>query len=434
MLVGGKAHDYDAQPRRLAHNLSSEKQLHVVIASDLSHIDEEMIRDCDVLLFNTCETCANTGLGKSQQGAIVEGLRRGKGLVAMHCALYSFQDWPEWREMVGGVVNRHGPFGSFEVAVVDRGHPIAAGLPASFTVTDEPYFVDERGDHNHILVQSSRPHNTREGPEPHAWTTRYRGGRIFVTAFGHDDKVQSSPAFLKLLTNGILWAGGRLGPPTILSDLERADGFVPLFDGKTLGGWRYDPTLWKVQNGVIVGDSRPKGLPENSFAIFPQPFGDFILRFSIRVVSGNSGVQFRSRELPDFVVAGYQADAANLAWGNLHEQNGRGRLVDGWTGRGEHAVSPSDWNDMEVVARGRHIVIRVNGVTTADWTEHDASRPTSGIIALQLHRGEPMRVELTNVRIRKLTDASSTETSRGLRAPSAAVSLCDNPPRAQASE
>ena len=65
-----------------------------------------------------------------------------------------------------------------------------------------------------------------------------------------------------------------------------------------------------------------------------QPYGDFVLRWSVKLAPGsNSGVQFRSQERPRFEVAGYQADVGRLGWGNLHEQDGRRRLVDGWTGQ-----------------------------------------------------------------------------------------------------
>ena len=125
----------------------------------------------------------------------------------------------------------------------------------------------------------------------------------------------------------------------------------------------------------------------------------------MKFVSGNTGVQFRSQELPDLEVAGYQADIVPLGWGNLHEQNGRRRLVDGWSKKAEYAVNLKDWNDMEVEARGRRIVLKTNGVITADYTETDETKPLTGIIALQLHRGDPMEAQFTNIRIKPL-DAS----------------------------
>jgi len=194
----------------------------------------------------------------------------------------------------------------------------------------------------------------------------------------------------------------RVEQDPMLCESERAEGFVSLFDGKTLDGWRYDPACWKVVDGMIIGNSHPDGLEKNSCAITKRSFDDFVLRFDVKFISGNSGVQFRSQALPDFEVAGYQADAVPRGWGNLHEQNGRRRLVDGWTGKAEKVVKLDDWNAMEVDARGPHIVLRTDGLVTADWTETDPAGAKSGIIALQLHHGEPMEARFRNIRIKVL--------------------------------
>ncbi len=398
MIVGGVAHDYEALPRQLAADLAKGRDLDVAVTADLNVLSDAGLKDVDVLLFNTC---LDTRLTDAQKAAILGALRGGKGLVALHCAFWSFQDWPEWRKAIGGLVLGHDPFGTYDNIVVDPANPIAAGVPARFSIADEPYVVEDRGEDIHVIVQTADPHGKHKIVQPQAWTTRYNGGRIFSMTFGHDAKAQTHPAFLTLLANGIRWAGGRLGPATTLSELERREGFEPLFDGKTLKGWKYEPQYWKVVDGCIVGDTRSNVLDKFSYAITERSFGDFVLRFSVKLApGGNSGVQFRSEELPRYEVAGYQADVVANGWGNLHEQNGRRRLVDGWTGKGEKAVNLNDWNEMEVSAKGPRIVIKVNGTTTVDYTETDASRPRSGIIALQLHKGDAMEVRFTNLRIR----------------------------------
>jgi type 1 glutamine amidotransferase len=400
MLVGGIAHDYEVLPKKLAHSLNQNKDLDVCISSNLADFNEKAIGDYDVIMFNTC---LKSGLNKSRRETLLKALRQGKGLVALHCALWSFQDWPEWRKIIGGITLKHDPFGSYDVVVVDGNHPIAKDLPNKYKVTDEPYLVGERNQAMHIIVETAGKHGPDKIIEPQAWTTRYAGGRVFTTTFGHDERVQTHPAFLKLLANGIRWASGRLGPSTLLSDKEKQEGFIPLFDGKTLDGWRCDPGFWKAKNGIIIGDSNPKGAEKHSFAITEKSFSDFILRFNIKVISGNSGVQFRSQELPDFNVAGYQADAAKGGgWGNLHDLHGRGKLVDGWRGKSENFTNLNDWNEMEVKASGTHITIRVNGLITANWTESAPEQRKNGIIALQLHSGKPMEVRFTNIRIKQL--------------------------------
>jgi type 1 glutamine amidotransferase len=397
MLVGGKAHDFDALPKQLADRLDADG-VKVRLTHDWNDFNKQNLADIDVMAFNCCY---QYDLPEAQRQAILDALADKKGLVIMHCAVWSFQDWPAWGEIAGGRFDVHDPFGSFESVVVDRGHPITRGVPERFTLTDEAYVMKDFTGDRHALVMSVKPHGRHPEPEPFVWTSRYLGARVFAILYGHDDKALGDAAYLTLLTNGFRWAAGRLGPPNLLSDLERREGFRPLFDGKSLEGWRYDKRFWQVRDGIIVGRT-PSEWKKKTYAICDQSFSDFVLRCSIRVVRGNSGVQFRSRELPDFEVAGYQADAAFKAWGNLHEQNGRRRLVDGWWHKGEYNVDLNGWNDLEITARGDHIVLKLNGIVTADYTEKDPAAARAGIVALQLHDEADMEAQLTNIRIKTL--------------------------------
>ncbi len=399
MYVGGLAHDYDALPRALADTLGKQEDIRVRVTADAAELNDAALTDVDVIAFNCCY---KEGLTDPQRKAVLGHLARKKGIVLMHCAIWSFQDWPVWREIVGGVFDKHDPFGPFESVVVDRGHPIARGVPERFSFADEAYTMKDFSGTRHVLVMSVKSHAGHAEPEPFVWTSRYLGARVFTTLYGHDAQSQEDRIYLTLLANGIRWAAGRLGPPTMLSELERKEGFVPLFDGKTLDGWRFDKRLWAVRDGMIVGRT-PADYRKKSYAIYEKPFGDFVLRCDLRVVRGNSGVQFRSRELPDFEVAGYQADAAVKAWGGLHEQNGRRRLVDGWTGKGELNADYFGWNELEVTARGDRIILKLNGVVTADYVEKGPAAPRSGIVALQLHDDPDMEVHFTNIRIRPLS-------------------------------
>src|SRR5438270_13437844 len=107
-------------------------------------------------------------------------------------------------------------------------------------------------------------------------------------------------------------------------------GFVPIFDGKTLNGWDGDPTFWRVENGEIVGETTPeKVVKVNNFLIWRGgKVKDFELKVEFRLSGTNSGIQYRSVELPDvgkWVLKGYQADMdfTNGYTGNLHEERGR---------------------------------------------------------------------------------------------------------------
>jgi hypothetical protein len=179
------------------------------------------------------------------------------------------------------------------------------------------------------------------------------------------------------------------------------DRFVPLFNGKNLDGWDGDPRLWSVKDGMIVGSTEGVSLEHNEFLISKKQYSNFILRADMKLRNHNSGIQFRSKALPDWVVSGYQADAAeNNYWGCLYEEKGtRGIMVNGWKDKGENVVKLKDWNTYEILCDGDHIQIKLNGTVTADL--HD-SASLSGIIAMQLHRGPPMQAYFRNIQIKIL--------------------------------
>lgn len=180
--------------------------------------------------------------------------------------------------------------------------------------------------------------------------------------------------------------------------------FQPLFDGSGLAGWQGDHSLWLVEDGAIVG--RSPGIDYNDFLATDKSFGDFILRFQIRLLdnSGNSGVQFRSERVPgETEMIGYQADIGPTYWASLYDESRRRKtLVAPDDQTLQRALKPNDWNDYEIHAEGPHIVLKLNGITTVDYTETDAAIPLTGRIALQIHSGPAMEVRFRNIEIREL--------------------------------
>ena len=182
-------------------------------------------------------------------------------------------------------------------------------------------------------------------------------------------------------------------------------GFQPLFDGKTLNGWDGDPRLWSVREGAIVGSTEGVSLTDNSFLISKKKYSDFILRAETKLRNHNSGIQFRSEALPNWVVRGLQADMAQGNWwGSIYDEKGkRGTIVNGWKGKGETVLRSSDWNDYEITCNGDLIQLKLNGLLTAELHDIPES-PRTGIIALQLHKGVPMEVQFRNIRIKELNN------------------------------
>jgi len=202
---------------------------------------------------------------------------------------------------------------------------------------------------------------------------------------------------VSLLLVAVLGAAGQ----SVVSPEEKKDGFQSLYNRRNLRQWKGDRRLWRVNNGVIVGSTDDLQIPGNTFLIHKKEVGNFHLKLQVKLRNGNSGIQFRSEELPDFVVRGLQADMAEGNWwGSIYDEKGkRGVIVNGWTGKAEKVVKPEDWNDYEILANGDSITLKLNGVVTAELK--DSSR-TRGVLALQLHRGPAMKVYFRNMRIKRL--------------------------------
>jgi hypothetical protein len=109
--------------------------------------------------------------------------------------------------------------------------------------------------------------------------------------------------------------------------------------------------------------------------------------------NGNSGIQFRSREV-DGEVAGYQADIGPDWWGKLYEEHGRALL---WEKSGEAFVRPGQWNTYKIQADGDQIRTWINGNPCVEL--QDEAGANRGVLALQLHSGGPTEVRYRNFQL-----------------------------------
>lgn len=176
---------------------------------------------------------------------------------------------------------------------------------------------------------------------------------------------------------------------------------LQLFNGKDLSGWKGDPEMWKVEDGVIVGTT--PGLSYNTFLIYEKELDNFELKFKAKLDRNNSGVQFRSKivDPEKFVMSGYQADIAPNYWGLLYEEKARGMLDFKKDVKG--VAKLGEWADYVIRADGPEITITVNGTETVKYTEKDVKAGAkSGLIGLQLHGGIPMKVHFKDITVESL--------------------------------
>ena len=211
-------------------------------------------------------------------------------------------------------------------------------------------------------------------------------------------------------------------PATI--PLANAKPFTELFNGKNLDGWKGDPELWTVQEGLMVGSSQHKKLDSSSFLIWQEgEVGDFELKYQCKVEgNNNSGVIYRGELHPtkQWDMRGNQIDVhPKPPFCAMLYSQGTGRkivakrgtkvMVDA-TGKPKvieklgpvERVDISKWNNYRVVAKGNHIQHYLNGELAIDLIDKHPKVRLSGLIGLQLHSGQPMKVYFKSIRLKKL--------------------------------
>jgi hypothetical protein len=153
--------------------------------------------------------CTNQPLAEPElRRALFAFVERGGGLLLLHAATwYNWPDWPEYNaELVGGGARGHEEYREFGVRVVDPAHPLAAGLPRSFTLADELYrFEPDPAAASHVVLAGTSLATRAEFPV--AWTRVFGAGRIAAITLGHDGAAHQDRAFQALLRNAVRWLG-----------------------------------------------------------------------------------------------------------------------------------------------------------------------------------------------------------------------------------
>ena len=188
---------------------------------------------------------------------------------------------------------------------------------------------------------------------------------------------------------------------------DAADEKDTFFNGKDLTGWDGLPDYWSVKDGAIIG-STPNGLKFNTFLCSKKKYKDFELKFQVKLTgkgwTGNSGVQVRSEILnpQELSVKGPQCDMGDVYWGSLYGEHFGGMMKQAPTDLVKKVLKADSFNDYYIKCTGKHVTIKLNGETTVD--EDFEKLPDEGIIAWQLHTGQPMEVVFRNIEFKDLSE------------------------------
>src|SRR5688500_14630554 len=255
LMLGHKSKHHDSE--KLADIFTKEyfrDGINISYTTDPNDLNEGNLAKYDGLILYA----NHDRITPSQEKALLDFVRGGKGFIPLHSASFCFRNSDEVVEMIGGQFKSH-KYDSFPAVIIQPGHPVMGGI-AAFVTKDETYVHDKISKNIEVLTERVEG----DHHEPYTWVRPYGQGRVFYTAYGHDENTFNNPDFLKLVRNGIFWAVG----DKAAADVAALNVAQPTyFDGPVPNYERRNPPP-KVQNSLS---------PQQSMSLIQVPV-DFELQ------------------------------------------------------------------------------------------------------------------------------------------------------------
>ena len=175
-----------------------QKGINLTYTTDVNDLNSETLNNYDGLMIYA----NHDQITPEQESALKSYIEGGKALIPIHSASFCFQNSPWFIEAVGGQFSTHGT-GDFTATIVDADHPVMKGI-SEFETWDETYVHSQLNPEMHVLMERVDD----KGKEPYTWVREQGNGRVFYTAYGHNEKTWEKEQFQNLIANGILWAVG----------------------------------------------------------------------------------------------------------------------------------------------------------------------------------------------------------------------------------
>jgi hypothetical protein len=205
LFLGDNGHHQPAARFRQLQPVLAGRGIDLTYTDQVTALNPKTLGGYDGLLIYA----NSTKISPDQERALLDFVEGGKGVIPLHCASYCFLNSPKYIELVGAQFLRHGT-GVFRTTVANADHPIMKGFHG-FESWDETYVHTKHNDKNRTVLEYRADAGAKE---PWTWVRTQGKGRVFYTAWGHDERTWSNPGFQNLVERGIRWAVG--GDPTVV--------------------------------------------------------------------------------------------------------------------------------------------------------------------------------------------------------------------------
>jgi len=199
LFLGDNGHHRPADRFKQLQPVLAKRGIELTYSADMADLSADNLSKYDGLLIY-----ANTErIEPAQEKALLDFVAGGKGLIPLHCASFCFLNSDAYIDLVGAQFDRHGT-GTFRTILAEPDHPIMKGF-GGFESWDETYIHRRHNDKNRTVFEYRQDSKHRE---PWTWVRTHDKGRVFYTAWGHDERTWGNPGFQNLVERGIRWASG----------------------------------------------------------------------------------------------------------------------------------------------------------------------------------------------------------------------------------
>ncbi len=200
LFLGDNGHHKPADRFRQLQPVLAKRGIDLSYTDKVEALSAKMLAGYDGLMIYA----NHTKWAPENEAALIEYVESGHGFIPLHCASYCFIDSKKYVDLVGAQFLRHNT-GTFRTTIAEPFHPIMKGFKG-FESWDETYVHTKHNEKDRTVLEYRTEGDKKE---PWTWVRTQGKGRVFYTAWGHDERTFGNPGFQNLVERGVRWAVGK---------------------------------------------------------------------------------------------------------------------------------------------------------------------------------------------------------------------------------